>query len=127
MKISIVVLGMGWLCVDLMHDRRTVSDLKQALFFYQPWELEHVKEYLRHELFYDLMEQLTDADADGRLARYNPDEEQRVVLNRLARLLAANRMAEMEFQLLKLHALGQDHVPAFLASIPDSNLTIYSQ
>jgi hypothetical protein len=127
MKISIIVLGMGWLCVDLMHGRRSVSDLKSALFFYQAGELEQVKEYLSQELYYDLMDQLTAAEIDGRLDRYGPDEDQSDVLNRLARLLVANRLPDFEFPLLKLHELGQKHISNFLLDYPYLNLTIYSQ
>jgi hypothetical protein len=127
MKISIIVLGMGWLCVDLTHGRRQVSELKSALFFYQPQELEQVKEYLPQELYYDLMEQLTAAEVDGRLSRYGPEEDRREVLNRLARLLAANRLPDFEFPLLKLHELGQKHIAKFKEDYPYLDLTIYSQ
>lgn len=127
MKISIIVLGMGWLCVDLMHGRRQVSDLQSALFFYQPQELKQVKQYLPEELYGGLIEQLTAAEVDGRLSRYGPEEDQCDVLYRLARLLSANRMPDCEFPLLKLHELGQKHIPEFKKDYPYLDLTIYSQ
>jgi len=127
MKISIVVLGMGWLCVDLMHGRRAVTDLKQAVFFYQPWELEHVRAYLPGELFGELMGQLTAAEIDGRLSRYNPDEDEGEVIERFARLLAANRLPATEYVFLKLHQLGQKYVSEFQAYYPGLEVTVYAQ
>jgi|SRR5277367_6885015 len=127
MRATIIVLGMGWLCVDLMHGRRAVSDLKQAIFFYQPWELEHVQAYLPPELFGELMGELTAAEIDGRLSRYNPDEPQAEIVERFSRFLAANRWPGMEYVFLKLHELGQKHVPELQAHYPTLEVTVYAQ